>query len=260
SLMSFSESIKDDYFLSSAEKMKHHFKDIAFPESAMKELKTLDMEVWDTRPETVIYWVEAKQPEIDGSIEDWPQGTFVSFGRRNLVLETDVWGGDSDLSGRAGMLLSPEYIYIAFDVVDDKPFINEKSGKDIWNGDGIEVAFNFNASADRNRTAMTEDDFQACFAFEKDTVKTWSWQISGEIEKADVSLKPTQKGYIVEARIPFDTFPALKHPEPGTQVTVNFVINDADAGIREHQMLWAGDQMFYADPSVWGSATIEILP
>ena len=260
SLQSFSEAVKDDYFFSDAEKMPRYFKNIKFPENAIKDLQVLSADVWDKRPEMFIYRVDKKEPVIDGKIDEWPGGAFIHLNKSHIVLETTAWKGENDCSGRAAMLVSADALFIAFDVQDDHPFINREKQDRLWNGDSLEVAFNFDPEADPERTEMKKGDFQIAISLNREKPFVWCWQLKKEIAEAAVAVSPTEKGYICEARIPWDALKFSVKPRPGTRITVNFALNDADGHDRDCQMLWAGDQGFYKDPSVWGFADIELLP
>jgi len=260
SRQSFKDSVGDEYFLSKADDIKGYFKNIQFPESSLVTLKEIPQAIWDKKPQTTIYWTENKRLKIDGSLEDWPQGSFVFLRKENLVMGADTWKENKDLSGRAAMFLSSEHIYLSFEVTDDHPFNNLQKEGDVWNGDGVEVAFNFDSECDLQRMTMTEDDFQIIFGVDKEKVTAWSPQLNKEIREAETSVQKNENGYVFEAKIPYSVFDLKSIPKPGIRITVNFIINDADSEIREHQMVWSGDDLFYKDPSVWGMADVDLMP
>ncbi|MCK5708558.1 MAG: hypothetical protein KAI43_12990 [Candidatus Aureabacteria bacterium] len=260
SVKSFSKNISDDYFLSDVELIRHYFKEIKFPDEAVKGLTRIEVAKLDNRPSTIILWTSDKSPLIDGDIKDWPKSGFIELGKNNIIMETEAWNGKKDLSAKASLMLSQEYLFFTFDVTDDVIFVNAKEKKDIWNGDSVEIAFNFNSDADPERDAMSSDDFQVGVVIKKEDAYAWSWQLGRIINEAEVIVKPTEMGYIVEAKIPLSVFSLQAFPKPGTKVMINFVLNDADKENREIQMLWSGDSLFYKDPSVWGFANIEFMP
>lgn len=175
--------------------------------------------------------------DIDGFISagEWADSSF--------ILECGIVKISSD----------NDYLYIGGKIKDKSAFVNMQKGKDIWNGDAVELAFSTSSTADPKRRIYYNTDehigIQLGGSFE-----IYDWQEGKQV--TGVELKHTVAGDSVsfEAKIPWSSL-AAKPWTKGNQYGIEVAIDQGAAdGNRENQFRWntPGREGFNTDPSVWG--------
>ncbi len=175
------------------------------------------------------------------------------------VLKYFQWEGKDDLSADIYLLWDDENLFIAAKVTDDVPFDNSKEGPDIWDGDALEIMLGMDDKADPERMFFAKSDYQIGLSTGngKDIDPgEWVWRRDDYQSGIEVVSKPWDKGYIIEARIPFAVLGGFK-PETGKKFDFDIAVDDSDIHKRELQFAWTGSTNLYSDPSQWGVAVLE---
>lgn len=200
------------------------------------------------------------EPKIDGDLSEWGGAqSFEVKGFGHISSGAPKWSGDKDLSGEAKFMYDDKNLYLAFKVTDDIPFKCNKTGADIWNADAVEIAMTTDANADPKRNRYLQNDYQIGISPGANGANpvVWCWQLQGQIPGAQVATKKISDGYILEVSIPWGSLHA-QAPKSGQKLGFTFAVDDADnSDDRETQMIFSGDNLFYKDPSVWGTATFK---
>lgn len=199
--------------------------------------------------------------KIDASLSDWDGAQFVQLKTWKDVETGPDWQGTDDLSGLLAIKWSGQTLYVGAKIYDDKPFANGHGDENLWNGDAIELAFSANPHDDANRSEYDATDFQIGLGIgnQKNAKPTvWEWKhLKRAVKEAKFCVVPMPGGYILEAAIPFKALGNFK-PKAGVRTGFNFAFDDSDDGqVRDVQMLWAGNYLFYKDPSVWGTVLFQ---
>jgi hypothetical protein len=194
--------------------------------------------------------------KVDAALSDWGQAEFVKLVSWDDVETGPAWAGKQDLSGLFGLLWSKDYLYVAAKVFDDKPFQCTRADENLWNGDALEMTFSADPQADPARSSYAATDFQFGFGIgnrKKIKPLVWEWKQHGRaVSAVKYAVAPMPGGYVLEAAIPWGQVKGFK-ASAGLETGFNFALDDADDGDgRDVQMLWAGNYLFYKDPSVWG--------
>jgi len=154
------------------------------------------------------------------------------------------------------MAVNEKNVMLYAEINDATPLQNKNSGKDIWNGDGLEIAFSTNATAAKNRKSLLlSDQHIGIVATTSPTI--WNWRAQ-QNAKGNVITKQTANGYIIEAVIPMDQFIASPF-SAGNTYNVEVAI---DAGTtakgREKQYRWNNpyNEGFNTSPQLWGQMLI----
>ena len=255
-LQAFSEAAADPYFKSDPTQFSGILKGFKLPEGVTTELVAMKQTIYE-RP--VIEVFKAPAPiTIDGKLDEWADVKPVLIqDKKNIVIGADLWKGPEDLSGEVYLMWDENNLYVAAKVKDDAPFINDKKGDAIWNGDGFEIAFSINPDADPNRMAFDSGDYQLGFSTgnRKEIIpQRWSWQLKNRVEGVQSGVFKTEdaKGYVIEAIIPWKSFSEAFVPKPEMKLGFDAVLNDADLKDRHTQMVLSGDDRFYEEPCQWG--------
>ncbi|HEY3281287.1 MAG TPA: sugar-binding protein [Armatimonadota bacterium] len=212
---------------------------------------------------------------IDGTASDaeWADA-------QSLVLNTaaqvngGTWTGPDFLSGTFRVKYDDTYLYVTADITDAVPRINVHTDGSIWQGDGIETYVGLDGY-DPKRTAYVKTrDYQWTIGAGPEP----AWKIyrpdPGDVLPPDIpdvagnlvvkthdaSQKP---GYVVEARMPWASFPdvdtTLVPPKEGSPGAITVAINDNNdetvAAAREFGMIFEKTTEAYHDPSTWVRAT-----
>ena len=196
---------------------------------------------------------------IDADLSEWNSAALVS-------------AFPEDASSRAGILYfmyDKDNLYVAGEVKDESPLMNDKVGTDaIWNGDCIEVYICADPNADPKRMEYGPNDRQFGLAMAPKP-STWCWQNGKPLEGAVVVTKEVEfgsdkhPGYVFEAKIPQKSIhpnlnlKALKGKKIGFAAAIDF--SNAEGSAREIQHSWsfASNGAAWNNPSVWGTAFIK---
>lgn len=199
-----------------------------------------------------------KPVTIDGKLDEYSKPLIMMDSESFEKLLYNPWVGKNDLSADIYLLWDDQNLYLAAKVTDDAPFMNSKDGPDIWDGDCLETVFGMDEKADPQRLYFGKQDYQLGLSpgNNKDIKPgEWFWRRDDYREGIEVAAKPWDKGYILEAKIPFSVLGGFK-PEVGRKFGFDVAVDDGDKNKREIQFVWAGTKDFYADPSQWGAAVL----
>ncbi len=198
--------------------------------------------------------------KIDGFIDEWQDSPAVwitdSRGDRH-------WNGVKDGSCRLALGWDKNFLYFAIRVYDDRIDNTAKGNKMLWNGDSIELFFNFDFSDDKPGQEvvgyrMNKDDFHATVApksFDSDkAIIRWKYLASDAGTKVVSQL--LSDGYIIEGAVPWKSLKSrcrFVSPQAGSRIGFSFVLNDRDGGVSVmKRLIWHGDQGVNKSPDTWG--------
>ena len=182
-----------------------------------------------------------KKPPISGKLDYtvWQGGDFYAADRKMDVKYKDDWSGKEDCSVLGKLKWDEENLYLLA-VVTDNVFFQDKSGADMWSGDGIQFAIS--TAEDRKLSSggsftefglsKTPDGVQL-FRFESlsSAEKAMQAEISTQLEKnvlvdnCECSVEKQDGKYVYRARIPWsEILPGvtkIKDRELGFSMLVN---------------------------------------
>lgn len=176
------------------------------------------------------------------------------------LLQESVWENRITAEGHQIALLgSSEYLYVGGEIVDKTPLMNSKSGDEVWNGDGVEVAISTNPEANPKRKQLLLTDQHFCIKMGAETA-VWDYQANSPILGSSVKYVKTSNGYSFEAKIPYSYF-NMSSLKASTTYNLEVAINDGDGVKRTHQTKWnsAGIEGFHKNPALWGNINFKQL-
>lgn len=172
-------------------------------------------------------------------------------------IKDNIYSGDgfSLENGQVWLAVNDKNIMVYAEVNDASPLQNIQSGKDIWNGDALEIAFTTNAAASANRKAFLLSDQHIGIKATTAPV-LWNWR-NNTAAKGNVMTKKTTTGYIVEAIIPVDQFIAAPFIA-GNNYQIEVAIDVGTTKGREKQYRWNNpyNEGFHTSPQLWGKMRI----
>jgi hypothetical protein len=213
---------------------------------------------------------------IDGSKKDWPASLpciqMDSFDDVNLVIQGTPWENPFDCSAKLYSQWDKENLYFLAVVQDENVMMDsdikkkvEENIDSLFNSDCVELFFDTNLMKDFYMKRVNQDEFQFVFspALKDGTPcrisvpagntglaqEYYKWKPESRIQ-AKSSL--TEKGYIIEIKIPFKTFGEVPLYDK-KMIGFNFAVGDDDtegasvlayssrkAPGRDIQMKWSG--------------------
>lgn len=158
-------------------------------------------------------------------------------------------------NGQVWLAVNDKNMMVYAEVSDGSPLQNIQSGKDIWNGDALEIAFTTNAAASANRKAFLLSDQHIGIKATTAPV-LWNWR-NNTAATGNVMTKKTATGYIVEAIIPLDQFIAAPFIA-GNNYQIEVAIDAGTTKGREKQYRWNNpyNEGFHTSPQLWGKMRI----
>lgn len=174
-------------------------------------------------------------PTIDGKKgDDWGQ-PMAALGNHQVYMKTDG-----------------ETLYVAAEIQDETPLQNTKSGDDVWNGDGFEMAFSTVSGLSKKRTYLRSTDQHLCIRLSEEPM-VWNWQNHSELSGAKVKLSKTTSGVLVEAAIPLKELGDIAF-STNTVYGLELAVNEGNKKQRLKQVRWnsPSNEGFHANPGLWG--------
>ena len=200
----------------------------------------------------------SKPVAIDGNLDEYGAPEIRMADKSFEKLQYLEYGGKDDISSDIYLLWDDGALYIAAKITDDKPFMNRQEGPDIWNGDAVEILLGMDEKADPERIYFGKSDYQIGLSpGNNKEIKAgeWVWRRDDYQSGIEVASKPWEKGYIIEAKVPFKVLGGYK-PALGKRIDFNIAVDDSAADKRDAQIVWTGSKNFYNSPAEWGVAVL----
>ena len=183
---------------------------------------------------------------VDGNATGWPA-------TKGIAINDDADG----VSGNIKLCYDATNLYVFVSVNGDKP-INFNHGKDIWNGNALEILFGMDPNASKFEAAMGDKDYQIGLSPGNPRVKiaptSHDWTHANGDAASAMKVVVTAQGYQMEASIPWSHFAGFT-PASGKTFAVDFALDEASGmGLsRDSQWIMDGNVDYYHVPSQWTS-------
>jgi hypothetical protein len=188
--------------------------------------------------------------KLDGSTTNWPGRPAEPISSDRLVMGLP----NPNLRGDYRVSWDEQNLYFHIMVKDPTPLKNNKSGKNLWSADGVEL---FIGAKDLDKGgSMTFSDRQILFgASDPAKVHVVDHEEESALCKALVVKDVTGDGYVLLAIIPWKILGV--EPKPGMELLFDVMIDNSDDGeARLHQLSWMGKKGNSGDRSDWGRLRI----
>jgi hypothetical protein len=202
--------------------------------------------------------------KVDGRLSDWPKTpTFTLNDKGHLVysLTPTSWAGPQDLSAQAWAGWSPDGLYFAFNVTDDK-HVQTSSGAAIWHGDYVELQVDTQLEKDYDETGMNDDDYQIGVSpgdFAKLLPESTVWfgpTTDSALKAVQQAAVKTASGYTLEVFIPKGLLQGITLTD-GATLGLNLNPSDTDNGQEgQKAMLSTSPTRTLTDPTTFGKITL----
>ena len=198
---------------------------------------------------------------IDGDYSEWANSGYTEIfltakNNRNIEMTIGSVRDDSDLSAVFYLGHDDKNLYITGRIKDDSLVTTEKRDM-IYKDDCVEIFFDTNNDGyyfDRNPY-----DYQlgiAPYGPEK-RAQAWAWGYAQKSpDNISYAAKLTKDGYIVEARIPFDTINNFT-PDKNRCVGFTISVHDRDADGKTKKLTWSIDSASQPGKIIFGILQIE---
>ena len=151
-----------------------------------------------------------------------------------------------------------DFLFIGGVVFDETPMINTREGKDIWNGDAIEIAFSTQSGLNPKRAIFYEDDRHLGIRMSA-TPQIWDWTRSQSVNAEVKTSRVSNSIYSFECKIPWKEL-ATQPWQEGGEYAIELAVDLADKeSVRQSQIRWnsADKEGFHTSPSLWGRLFIQ---
>lgn len=201
-----------------------------------------------------------KEPTIDGVFDEW---NLDRYSVSSVVYGDDRWNGNDDLSSTLMIGWDDYYLYLAARVKDDI-YVQKASGKNLFKGDSIELLLDVNVSRDYNDHNLSGDDYQIGISpgqsTPSDDIETYLWypaSKAGEYQTIKAAALPTDDGYRIEAKIPWEIFGIT--PDIGKHFGFAFSVSDNDKSSENVQQSMVSNvsNRHLTDPTTWGDLLLD---
>jgi hypothetical protein len=182
-------------------------------------------------------------PAIDGRLDEWQNvpNAYTIQTREQVAHGEKAWKSAQDLSAKVWLAWRGEYLYVAADVTDDR-HVQKERGRDMWRGDHVELYLDATPDTEPQRTAWGQG--QICVGFSPGNLQRTGDPLTdippeaavftpegGSVEGVLVAAQKTEKGYVLEAAVPWVLVARLaKVPElkPAIGMSLNFEVGISD--------------------------------
>ncbi len=190
-----------------------------------------------------IYYVD-KAPILDGIAEDiWQKAP-------KYAIEKKIGGkidDANDLSATVQALFDNNYLYLFYNVTDDRHFIGRASP---WHSDSVELYLD----GGNEKYVWDSNDVQFILLPVNDAKV---FEKNKHTEGVEYFAKETETGYVVEAKIPW-AIVAIENPQDGQLVGFDAHVNDDDNGdLRDAKISWnSPTDKAWTNPQLFGTAVL----
>lgn len=149
-------------------------------------------------------------------------------------------------------------LYIGGEIEDVSPCRNMQNGRDIWNGDAIEIAFSSETGISDKRMMFYEGDRHIGIKM-GGNFDVYDWSREKNIQ-AQISVKPLQNKYVFECVIPWSELGVSPWKNNSTY-NIDFAIDQSTSqDTRDFQKRWnsVNNENFNLNPSLWGKLKVEL--
>jgi len=153
---------------------------------------------------------------------------------------------------------NPEFLFIGGVVFDDTPMVNTREGKDIWNGDAIEVAFSTRSGLNPKRSIFYADDRHLGLRMSA-SPQIWDWTRSQRVQAEVKTFRVSDTIYSFECKIPWKEL-AVEPWQEGGEYALELAVDVADKeSVRQSQLRWNSidKEGFHTTPALWGKLYIQ---
>lgn len=198
---------------------------------------------------------------VDGDLADWETAPFARVGRASQVVRNPLGWNASVASARFWVRFGRDGFFLAADVTDDDPLVNDEPPYTMWKMDSVELYLGLGGP-----TARTVQDksveYQLGFAPTShggEPAAFWFHE-DKPIPGARVAARRTDAGYTLEAWVPWASIRADgARLRVGQGIGLDFKLNDRDRRDRApsgtmpgRDLVWSGTGANWIDPSNWG--------
>jgi hypothetical protein len=228
------------------------------------EPKKLRVDYGDFQSETLRFMpvpIANEDPTIDADLSEWSGVPAMQIGSDSRLLRGHATWSPSDASADVHVMVDEEALFVAVNVTDDDPALNEQATNMLWREDSLELYVGIAGPSERSVLNKSVDfqlglapthagDEPIAFWYHEDVV----------LDTADVAATVTDTGYIIEARIPWSAI-GLDNQDwsAGQLIGLTANLNDYDEGdwapagnVPGRALTWQGDGTNWINPSRWG--------
>jgi hypothetical protein len=200
------------------------------------------------------------EPTIDGVFDEW---NLDRYQVDRVVYGKSLWESESDLSGNFMIGWDENNLFIATRVKDDK-YKQNAHEEELFMGDSLEVLLDTSVSSDFYYKKLNNDDFQLGISPGSPQPGTnpeaYLWfpkSLEGKRGQVKIGSTPTDDGYRVEVKIPWDLFGV--NPVKGMHMGFAFSISDNDKSGENLQQSMVSNitSRSLIDPTTWGDLTLK---
>lgn len=173
-----------------------------------------------------------------------------------LVKGDYAWEGDEDLSAQFAVARDGARLKVLVEVTDDD-FDPADRRQTISEGDSVEVCLDLRPTADQGKPVYSKDVILLQVKPSDDEGVPAMWAPLDDLTPRMVGIsaksRTTETGYFVELSLPMRMLERLGEMDYAG-MGFDLHINDSDWGFgRESQMVWAGTENNYLNPSLFGA-------
>lgn len=202
----------------------------------------------------------ASPPTIDGDLREWQGIPAVAI--QYATYGVSLYAGPQDISGLLYMGWDAQYLYLAFQVVDDV-FVQTATGRYLYRGDSAEILVDVDLFGDRYTRFLSADDYQLGFSPGSppgNHPEVWRWyprHLEGVPQGVLIAARPLGQGYTLEVAVPWSAI-GITVASPGLRMGFVAALSDNDLpGTQVQQTLVSNDPYRrLTDPTTWGEMVL----
>lgn len=146
-----------------------------------------------------------------------------------------------------------DFLMIGGVIHDDTPLVNTREGKDIWNGDAIEIAFSTRSGLNPKRAIFYADDRHVGIRMNANP-QVWDWTRSQAVNAEVKTSRVSGSIYSFECKIAWKEL-GVEPWKEGGDYALEVALDVADSeSVRQTQARWNSidREGFHTTPALWG--------
>jgi hypothetical protein len=210
-----------------------------------------------TNGKPIFAYYATRQPVVDGSLDVGGEWTGVEYTISDVVHKPENWRGLADASAGFYAAWDQEFLYLGLNIRDDQ-HVQLSTGKNLFNGDDVEIQIDVDLSRDFNKKDVDDDDGQIGLAVRDlgtGAYEAYRWRppsLEGPLSLT-AAARPTSDGYVLEVAVPW--WALNLSPQVETPYGFCLSLSDTDTPGRRDQesMVSTSPNRTWGDPTTWGT-------
>jgi hypothetical protein len=186
-------------------------------------------------------------------------GAGSSYAVSYAVHKPENWRGLADASADFYVTWDQDFLYLGLNIRDDQ-HVQLSTGKNLFNGDDVEIQIDVDLAGDFNKKDVDDDDGQIGVAVSdlatgRSAYEAYRWRppsLEGPLSLT-AAARPTPDGYVLEMVVPWSALNLSPQAETPYGFCLSLSDTDTPGSRTQESMVSSSPNRKWGDPTTWGT-------